>query len=112
MVGPMMRKYTEFFVSDKFFTGTDGFTKKFGFTGRDHYRAQAVRDMAEQAERIIVLTESEKFFHQGVEGLIRTEDTMAVFTDDKIPYDSEKFLVDRKVLVTKVPAVIHTAVPA
>ncbi|WP_010254122.1 DeoR/GlpR family DNA-binding transcription regulator [Treponema primitia] len=107
LVGPIMRKYTEFFMADKFFIGTDGFTTKFGFTGRDHYRAQAVRDMAEQAKRIIVLTESEKFFHQGVEGLVRIEDVAAVFTDDKIPHDIDTFLTERKIIVNKVPAVVQ-----
>jgi DeoR/GlpR family transcriptional regulator of sugar metabolism len=92
-------------MADKFFIGTDGFTQKYGFTGRDHHRAQAVRDMAEQAKQIIVLTESEKFFRQGVEGLVRTEDTRAVFTDDKIPRHIDDFLTEQKVLVHKVPAV-------
>jgi DeoR/GlpR family transcriptional regulator of sugar metabolism len=110
MVGPMTRKYTELFMSDKFFIGTDGFTKSFGFTGRDHYRAQAVRDMAEQANRVIVLTESEKFFRQGVESLVRTEDTMAVFTDDKIPYDIDDYLNESKVMVNKVPALTYSGV--
>jgi DeoR/GlpR family transcriptional regulator of sugar metabolism len=109
MVGPMMRKYTEFFMSDKFFIGADGFTTKFGFTGKDHYRAQAVRDMAEQAKNIIVLTESEKFFRQGVEGLVRIEDTKAVFTDDRIPYDIDAFLTERKVMINKVPAVTRAS---
>jgi DeoR/GlpR family transcriptional regulator of sugar metabolism len=105
VVGPITRKNSEFFMADKFFIGTDGFTQKYGFTGRDHYRAQAVRDMAEQVKQIIVLTESEKFFRQGVEGLVRTEDTGAVFTDDKIPCHIEAFLMERKVPVHKVPAV-------
>ncbi|AEF84568.1 transcriptional regulator, DeoR family [Treponema primitia ZAS-2] len=105
MVGPMTRKYAELFISDKYFIGADGFTKKFGFTGRDHYRAQAARDMAEQAKEIIVLTESEKFFRQGVEGIVRTEDITAVYTDDKIPQDIDAFLTERKVLVNKVSAV-------
>jgi DeoR/GlpR family transcriptional regulator of sugar metabolism len=107
VVGPMTRKNCEFFMSDKFFIGTDGFVQRYGFTGRDHHRAQAVRDMAEQAKQVIVLTESDKFFRQGVEGLVRTEDTMAVFTDDKIPRDIDAFLTDRKVLVHKVPAVFQ-----
>jgi DeoR/GlpR family transcriptional regulator of sugar metabolism len=111
MVGSLMRQYTEFFMSDKFFTGADGFTKQFGFTGRDHFRAQAVRDMAEQARHIIGLTESEKFFRQGVEGLVRTEDTMAVFTDDKIPHDIVEFLTRIKVIVNKLPSVIQATVP-
>jgi DeoR/GlpR family transcriptional regulator of sugar metabolism len=109
VVGPITRKNSEFFMADKFFIGTDGFTQKYGFTGKDHYRAQAVRDMAEQVKQIIVLTESEKFFRQGVEGLVRTEDTRAVFTDDKIPGHIDAFLTERKVLVHKVPAVYQVS---
>jgi DeoR/GlpR family transcriptional regulator of sugar metabolism len=109
VVGSITRKNCEYFMSDKFFIGTDGFTKRYGFTGRDHYRAQAVRDMAEQARQVIVLTESEKFFRQGVEGLIRTEDATALFTDDKIPRDIDDFLTERKVLVHKVPAVFQAS---
>jgi DeoR/GlpR family transcriptional regulator of sugar metabolism len=109
VVGPMTRKNCEFFMSDKFFIGTDGFVQRYGFTGRDHHRAQAVRDMAEQAKQVIVLTESDKFYRQGVEGLVRIEDTMAVFTDDKIPQDIDALLTDRKVLVHKVPAVFQTS---
>jgi DeoR/GlpR family transcriptional regulator of sugar metabolism len=108
VTGPMTRKTSEIFMSDKFFIGTDGFVQRYGFTGRDHHRAQAVRDMAEQARQIIVLTESEKFHHQGVESLVRTEDTWAVFTDDKLPRDIDDFLTERKVLVHKVPAVYQT----
>jgi DeoR/GlpR family transcriptional regulator of sugar metabolism len=109
LVGSLTRKYAEIFIADKFFIGADGFTNKFGFTGKDHNRAQAVRDMAEQAEQVIVLTESEKFFRQGVEGLVRIEDTMAVYTDDKIPQEIEGFLTERKVLVNKVSAFTRTA---
>jgi DeoR/GlpR family transcriptional regulator of sugar metabolism len=105
----LTRKYAEIFIADKFFTGADGFAMKFGFTGGDHNRAQAVRDLAEQAEQVIVLTESEKFFRQGVEGLIRIEDTTAVYTDDKIPQEIEQFLTERKVMINKVPTLAQTA---
>jgi DeoR/GlpR family transcriptional regulator of sugar metabolism len=110
MVGPILRKYAEVFLSDKFFLGTDGFTEKYGFTGRDHLRAQAVRDMAEQARQLIVLTESEKFFHQGVEGLVRTDNVTAVYTDTKIPPELETFLLERAVLVHKVPVAASSPV--
>jgi DeoR/GlpR family transcriptional regulator of sugar metabolism len=111
MVGPVLRKYAEVFFSEKFFIGTDGFTEKYGFTGRDHLRAQAVRDMAEQAQQLIVLTESEKFFHQGIEGLVRTDDVSAVYTDTKIPSEVETFLMERDVLVHKVPSSISGFIP-
>ncbi|MDR2078890.1 MAG: DeoR/GlpR family DNA-binding transcription regulator, partial [Treponema sp.] len=111
MVGPLTRNSAEVFVSDKFFIGTDGFTEKYGFTGKDHARAQAVRDMAERAQQIIVLTESDKFHHQGVEGLVRVQDVAAVFTDEKIPPEKEAFLSERDVIIYKVPVAVP-AVPA
>lgn len=102
-VGSMTSKWAEIFMSDKFFIGTDGFTEDFGFTGRDHLRTQTVRDMAQQANELIVLTDSEKFGRRGVEGLVRTEQVAAVFTDENIPSQKEGFLKERQVRVHKVP---------
>jgi len=110
MVGSITAKWAEVFVSDKFFIGTDGFTEKYGFTGRDHLRAQTVRDMAGQASQLIVLTDSDKFYRQGCEGLVRTEQVTAVFTDENIPYEKESFLRERQVHVVKVPAKSRLAV--
>ncbi|MDR2630523.1 MAG: DeoR/GlpR family DNA-binding transcription regulator [Spirochaetaceae bacterium] len=102
LVGSITRRSAEVFFSDKFFIGADGFTPRYGFTGKDHLRAQTVRDLVEQAQQIIVLTESEKFFRQGSEGLVRTEEVEMVFTDDKIPPDMEAYLKQRNVDIRKV----------
>ena len=40
--------------------------QRYVFTNKDQMRAQAVRDMALQAEQVIVLTESEKFSKHSV----------------------------------------------
>jgi DeoR/GlpR family transcriptional regulator of sugar metabolism len=104
LVGSITRKCAEVFFSDKFFIGTDGFIDEYGFTGRNHIRAQTVRDMSEQAEEIIVLTESEKFSQRGVEGIVRAEDVAIVYTDDHIPAEKEAFLNEKGVIVRKVPA--------
>jgi DeoR/GlpR family transcriptional regulator of sugar metabolism len=104
LVGSITRRSAEVFFSDKLFIGTDGFTPKYGFTGRDHLRTQTARDLVEQAQQIIILTESGKFFHQGTEGLIRTEEVSMLFTDDKIPPDIEAYLQQRNVNVRKVTA--------
>ncbi|MHC6204006.1 DeoR family transcriptional regulator [Breznakiellaceae bacterium SP9] len=101
-IGPLTRKCSEVFFSDKFFIGADGFTEKFGFTGKDHLRAQTVRDLAEQARQIIVMTESEKFAQQGVVGLVNTDAVTALYTDADIPADKEAFLVEKGVMVNKV----------
>jgi DeoR/GlpR family transcriptional regulator of sugar metabolism len=99
----MTRKCAEVFISDKFFIGADGFSHKFVYTGKDHMRAQTVQDLAEHARNVIVLTESEKFLQQGVLGLVRTEKVAAVYTDDHIPQETEELLLEKKVLVNKVP---------
>jgi DeoR/GlpR family transcriptional regulator of sugar metabolism len=103
LVGPMTRKCGEIFFSDKFFIGTDGFMPGFGFTGKDHMRAQTVMDLAENARDIFVLTDSEKFSHQGVLGLVRIEDVTGVFTDDRIPAGIEQLLLDNNITLHKVP---------
>jgi DeoR/GlpR family transcriptional regulator of sugar metabolism len=107
MTGSITRQCAEIFISDKFFIGTDGFDEKYGFTGRDHTRAQTVRDMAEQAEEIIILTESEKFAHHGAEGVVRTEFVSRIYTDDNIPADKERYLLEKNVIVHKVPAIVE-----
>jgi DeoR/GlpR family transcriptional regulator of sugar metabolism len=103
LVGPMTRKCGEIFFSDKFFIGVDGFAPNFGFTGKDHLRAQTVMDLAEHAKEVIVLTESEKFRRQGVLGLVRMDKVTDVYTDEGIPPESESILLDNKIVLHKVP---------
>lgn len=102
-VGPMTRKCGEIFFSDKFFIGTDGFLPDYGFTGKDHLRAQTVMDLAENAQEIIVLTDAEKFRQQGVFGLVRLEAVSEVYTDERIPKEAEIVLLNNKVALHKVP---------
>jgi DeoR/GlpR family transcriptional regulator of sugar metabolism len=102
VVGPLTRKYGEIFFSDKFFVGTNGIMPGYGFTGRDHMRSQTVMDLSEYARYIFVLTDAEKFNHQGVLGMLRFEKVTGVFTDARIPAECEKLLLDKKVAVNKV----------
>ncbi|MGI6085703.1 MAG: DeoR/GlpR family DNA-binding transcription regulator [Acetivibrionales bacterium] len=87
LVGPMVRRCAENFYVDLLFIGTDGYSSKTGFTNRDQMRAQAVRDMARQAEKIVILTESEKFNKHGVVPLNLNDYKFTVITDSNIePY--------------------------
>ena len=81
MVGPMVRSCVEGFYVDLLFAGTDGFSPRTGFTNSDQMRAQAVRDMASHAERVVLLTESEKFSRHGTVPLSLGEKYLAVITD-------------------------------
>jgi DeoR/GlpR family transcriptional regulator of sugar metabolism len=102
LVGSITRKCAEIFYSDKFFIGADGFSEETGFTGRDHHRAQTIQALSEQATNIVVLTESDKFHCRGVVNLVNTENVAEVFTDDKIPQNTEIFLLKKNVKVHKV----------
>jgi DeoR/GlpR family transcriptional regulator of sugar metabolism len=98
----MTGDWAKIFISEKFFTGAGGFTETYGFTGNDHRRARTTRDMARQADKVFVLTASGAFQHRGVAGMLRTEQVTAVFTDNGIPPEKERFLTDRQVQVYKV----------
>ncbi len=84
LVGPMIRQCVENFYVKYFFIGTDGYSKRTGFTNRDQMRAQAVRDMARQAEQIVILTESEKFARHGIVPLNLGDYPRMVITDGQI----------------------------
>ena len=87
MVGPMVRLCADGFFVNRFFIGVDGYDCRTGFTNQDHMRAQAVRDMAHQAEQVVVLTESEKFGRRGVVplNLPRRSVPQLVVTSGNIP---------------------------
>ena len=102
MVGPMTRRCMEPFYVDKLFIGTDGFTADSGFTGNDYMRSETVRDMAQQANHVIVVTESTKFSQKGLVHLIDTGHIHMVVSDDRIPEECGQYLTEQGVEVKKV----------
>ena len=100
MVGPMIRQCVENFFVDLFFIGTDGYNPKAPFTNQDQMRAQAVRDMARQANQVIVLTESDKFSKHGIVPLNLKGQVKRVITDTDIPDPIRAELNSKDVLVT------------
>lgn len=101
MVGPLTRKCVEAFFVDKLFIGTDGFTIETGFTGNDYMRSEAVKDMAKQASRVMIITDSDKFSQKGVVNLIEIEKVACIYTDDNIPSKIEDYLNKRNIKVIK-----------
>lgn len=97
MVGPMVRQCADNFYVDHFFIGVDGYTERTGFTNACQLRAQAVRDMAHQAERVIVLTESEKFGKRGVVPLNLKGLKLSVITDKRISDDYKDMLGEQNI---------------
>lgn len=102
MVGPIARACAQGFSVDKLFIGTDGFSPEQGFTGNDHLRSETVRDMAKQAEQVIILTESEKFFKRGLTPLLPFNRISMVITDENVPSEKERLLGEQGVSLIKV----------
>lgn len=102
MVGPMTRKCAELFFVDKLFIGIDGFMAESGFTGNDFMRCEVVRDMAKQANTVIVVSDSSKFSQKGTVRLLTMSEVSYVFTDDEILPEHEQILVKSGIQVIKV----------
>lgn len=102
MVGPVLRICAEQFHVNKLFVGVDGFNEKYGFMADNHLRVQAVRDMAAQADQVIVLTESEKFGRQSVVRLNLGEKITTVVTDSEIDAASQAALARAHIGIIRV----------
>ena len=98
MVGPLINKCVEDFYVNKFFIGTDGFND-FGAMSGDLMRAEAVRAMATNADRVIILTESKKFSQTGVVPLLPYNRINTIYTDDKILSGTKDFLIQKNIAV-------------
>lgn len=113
LVGPMVELCARQFIVDRLFIGTDGFTPSLGFTARDYMRATAVRTLASRAERVVVLTESEKLGSHGPVPLLDAHDVAALWTDSAAPDAHVDALTGAGVEVVTVAAdgtaVVHPA---
>ncbi len=92
MVGPLVRTCAKEFYVDKLFVGTDGFIPQIGFTGGNMMRTEAIKNMAQSAKNIIILTDSTKFTKQGVVLQFHLEEVCRVFTDNEISQDVKQIL--------------------
>lgn len=84
LVGPLTRKCLKEFHVDKVFIGVDGFSPDTGFTCVNLMRAEVAHAMADQANKVIVVTDSTKFNKIGVARLFKPEEVDIVITDTKI----------------------------
>lgn len=101
MVGPMTAQCAQAYFADKLFIGTDGFSIRTGFTGNDYMRSVAVQDMAKQVEKVIVVTDSSKFYQKGNVSLIDTNRIHTLITNSDIPAEQEQYLLEQKVEIIK-----------
>lgn len=91
MVGPLVRSSVRQYYVDKIFLGTDGFVKNIGFMGSDVLRTEAVKNMAESARNIIIITDSSKFSKRGLLVQFSQKEPTLVITDNNLPQDYQDF---------------------
>lgn len=68
---------------------------------QDQMRAQTASDMSAQTERVVVLTESDKFNKHGVVPLNLQNDHISVITDSRLSSDCERVLLSNGIDVIK-----------
>lgn len=102
MVGPLVRSSVRQYYVDKIFLGTDGFVKNVGFMGSDVLRTEAVKNMAESARHIIIITDSTKFSKRGLLVQFSQKEPTRIITDKKLPEDYQDFFNSLGVPVTLV----------
>lgn len=83
--GPVTELCAREYYVDKIFVGIDGFTEESGFTNINHTRCNTVRALAKQADKVVVLTTSDKFGKRSVAKMFSTKEVHTVVTDSNLP---------------------------
>lgn len=103
-VGPLLKLCASQFHVSKLFIGVDGYGEEEGFMASDYMRVQAVRDMAEQARQVIVLSQSSKFNRTSVVALALPNGVQTLVTDNKLPNEAEQMLIKAGVRICRAKA--------
>lgn len=100
LVGPLTKNAVASFHVDKIFTGTDGYSRSYGFTGEDLIRADTLGAMLASADHTYVLAGSEKFSQPGAVYFLKLEDVYQIITDEGIAPSEKGYLEGRGIKVT------------
>ena len=101
VVGPMALIALDQFYVSKAFIGIDGASAKQGFTAHFVESADLVRKTAEQADQVIVLSDSGKFGHPGFARILPFEGADTLVTDHNLSNEFEEELATAGVSVVK-----------
>ena len=101
VVGPLALQLIDQFYVSKAFIGIDGASVKQGFTAHVVESADLVRKMAQQADQVIVVSDSSKFGKPGFARILPFAGVDALVTDNGIPKDFEENVVESDVRVIK-----------
>ncbi len=101
IVGPMALSTIDQFHVSKTFIGIDGASVKQGFTAHVLESADLVRKMADQADEVIVVSDSSKFGNPGFVRILPFHGVDTLITDTQLNPEFEKILTHADVQVIK-----------
>jgi DeoR family galactitol utilization operon repressor len=101
VVGPMALASIDQFHVTKAFIGIDGASIKQGFTANSVESADLVRKMAEQADEVIAISDSQKFGKPGFARILPFNGVDALVTDNNLTQEFEKELAVAEVRIVK-----------
>lgn len=99
MVGPLLKESIRNFNGSKLFIGADGVDEKFGFTGSDYDRCEAVKIMNEQSDQLFVLSQSYKMHKHASYFLFDLKEADYLVTDDQITNADKSLLENNGIIV-------------
>ncbi len=99
IVGPMALAAIDQFHVSKTFIGIDGASEKQGFTAHFLESADLVRKMAEQADEVVVISDSSKFGKSGFARILPFEAVDTLITDELISNEFKEILAGADVQV-------------
>lgn len=97
--GPVTELCAKEYYVDKIFVGIDGYTEESGFTNVNHTRCSTVRALARQADKVIVLTPSDKFGKRSVAKMFSPDEVHTVVTDSHLSPEYAGMLRSHKIQV-------------
>jgi DeoR family galactitol utilization operon repressor len=101
IIGPMaMESLNQFYVA-KAFIGIDGASVKQGFTAHFVETADLVRKMSEQADEVLVISDSGKFGKPGFAHILPFDGVDTLVTDSNLTQEFEKELTTAGVRIVK-----------
>ena len=108
LVGPMALAAIDQFHVSKTFIGIDGASVKQGFTAHFLESADLVRKMADQADEVIVVSDSSKFAKSGFARILQFDEVDTLVTDDKISKEFKDILTAADVHIVTASGIRNT----
>ena len=101
LVGPMAVAALDQFYVSKAFIGIDGASEKQGFTAHLLENGDLVRKMAEQADEVVVVSDSSKFGKPGFARILPFNEIDTLITDQGLSEEFKTILTNARVRILK-----------